>query len=136
MTQRKAETGMLTRPVARFVAIGLFLMAFFTVLWASWSLHGFPPVIASAFLVIFAAFAVVFVINGVQFGHCMGRGRNLADRNGHPSGTVGGVAGCPCYSLRHGGVRGLHAQGQADDCDVTSRRHLSALRAARPRDPF
>jgi hypothetical protein len=66
MTQTSVESGMITRPVARFVAIGLFLMAFFTMLWGSWTLYGLPLVIASGLLVIFAAFAVVFVINGVQ----------------------------------------------------------------------
>jgi hypothetical protein len=48
------------------VAIGLFLMAFFTVLWALWPLYGLPVVLSLAVIVIFAAFAVVFVINGVQ----------------------------------------------------------------------
>ena len=66
MTQTRDETGTLTQPVARFVALGLFLMAFFTILWASWSIYGLPLVIAVALLVIFAVFAVVFVINGVQ----------------------------------------------------------------------
>jgi hypothetical protein len=32
MTQTTIEGGLLIRPVARFVAIGLFVMAFFTVL--------------------------------------------------------------------------------------------------------
>jgi hypothetical protein len=47
MTQTSVESGMITRPVARFVAIGLFLMAFFTMLWGSWTLYGLPLVIAS-----------------------------------------------------------------------------------------
>jgi flagellar biosynthesis protein FliQ len=56
----------LNRPAARFVAIGLFLMAFFTALWASWSLYGLSTFLAVALIVIFGAFAVIFVINGVQ----------------------------------------------------------------------
>jgi hypothetical protein len=54
------------RPVARFVAIGLFLMAFFTTLWALWALYGLPTVAAVVLVAIFVALSVVFVINGVQ----------------------------------------------------------------------
>jgi hypothetical protein len=53
-------------PVARFVAIGLFLMAFFTTLWALWALYGLPTVAAVVLVAIFVALSVVFVINGVQ----------------------------------------------------------------------
>jgi hypothetical protein len=60
------ESGFATRPVARFVAIGLFLMAFFTLLWASWSLYGLPIAVGVALVVIFGVLAAVFVINGVQ----------------------------------------------------------------------
>jgi hypothetical protein len=66
MTQTRDETGTLTQSVARFVALGLFLMAFFTILWASWSIYGLPLMIAGTLLVIFATFAAVFVINSVQ----------------------------------------------------------------------
>jgi hypothetical protein len=41
-------------------------MAFFTVLWATWSFYGLPVVLGAAVVVIFGAFAVVFVVNGVQ----------------------------------------------------------------------
>lgn len=66
MTQTTIESSRLIRPVARFVAIGLFLMAFFTTLWALWALYGLPTVVAVVLVAIFAALAVVFVINGVQ----------------------------------------------------------------------
>jgi hypothetical protein len=58
--------GALSRPGARFVAIGLFLMAFFTVLWATWSFYDLPVVFGAGVVVIFGAFAVVFVVNSVQ----------------------------------------------------------------------
>jgi hypothetical protein len=51
------QSGAFSRPVARFVAIGLFLMAFFTILWALRSFYGLPVVIAAALLVIFGGFA-------------------------------------------------------------------------------
>jgi hypothetical protein len=63
MTQTTIESSLLIRPVARFVAIGLFLMAFFTTLWA---LYGLPTVVAVVLVAIFVALSVVFVINGVQ----------------------------------------------------------------------
>jgi len=63
MTQTTIESGLLIRPVARFVAIGLFLMAFFTTLWA---LYGLPTAAAVVLVAIFVALSVVFVINGVQ----------------------------------------------------------------------
>jgi hypothetical protein len=66
MTQTTIESGLLIRPVARFVAIGLFLMAFFTTLWALWALYGLPIVVAVVLVAIFVALSVVFVINGVQ----------------------------------------------------------------------
>jgi flagellar biosynthesis protein FliQ len=66
MTETGVGSGVLNRPAARFVAIGLFLMAFFTALWASWSLYGLSALLAVALIVIFGAFAVIFVINGVQ----------------------------------------------------------------------
>ena len=66
MTQTTIESGLLIRPVARFVAIGLFLMAFFTTLWALWALYGLPTVAAVVLGAIFVALSVVFVINGVQ----------------------------------------------------------------------
>jgi hypothetical protein len=66
VTETLIRSGALSRPVARFVAIGLFLMAFFTVLWALWSLYGLPALLGTVVVVIFVAFAVVFVINGVQ----------------------------------------------------------------------
>ena len=65
MTETAVGSGVLNRPAARFVAIGLFLMAFFTALWASWSL-GLSAFLGVALIVIFGAFAVIFVINGVQ----------------------------------------------------------------------
>jgi hypothetical protein len=61
MTETAVGTGILNRPAARFAAIGLFLMAFFTVLWASWSLYGLPTVIGIAMIVIRGVFALVFV---------------------------------------------------------------------------
>src|SRR6476659_4642499 len=66
MTETAVGSGVLNRPAARFVAIGLFLMAFFTALWASWSLYGLSACLGVALIVIFGAFAVIFVINGVQ----------------------------------------------------------------------
>jgi hypothetical protein len=66
MTQTTIESSLLIRPVARFVAIGLFLMAFFTTLWALWALYGLPLAVATVLVVIFVALAVIFVINGVQ----------------------------------------------------------------------
>lgn len=41
-------------------------MAFFTLLWASWSLYGLPVAAGVALVVIFGVLAVIFVINGVQ----------------------------------------------------------------------
>ena len=66
MTETPIGIGVLNRPAARFVAIGLFLMAFFTALWASWSFSGLSAFLGVALIVIFGAFAVIFVINGVQ----------------------------------------------------------------------
>ena len=66
MAETPVESGLATRPVARFVAIGLFLMAFFTLLWASWSLYGLPAAAGVALVVIFGVLAVIFVINVVQ----------------------------------------------------------------------
>lgn len=66
MAETTVMNGALSRPGARFVAIGLFLMAFFTVLWATWSFYGLPVVLGAAVVVIFGAFAVVFVVNSVQ----------------------------------------------------------------------
>jgi hypothetical protein len=66
MTETPVQRGVLNRPAARFVAIGLFLMGFFTLLWASWSLYGLPLVLGVVVVVIFGAFAVVFVVNGLQ----------------------------------------------------------------------
>jgi hypothetical protein len=66
LAETPVESGLATRPVARFVAIGLFLMAFFTLLWASWSLYGLPAAAGVALVVIFGVLAVIFVINGVQ----------------------------------------------------------------------
>jgi hypothetical protein len=66
MTETAVGSGVLNRPAARFVAIGLFLMAFFTALWASWSLYGLSAFLGVALIVIFGAFAMIFVINGVQ----------------------------------------------------------------------
>lgn len=66
MTETAVGSGVLNRPAARFVAIGLFLMAFFAALWASWSFYGLSAFLGVALIVIFGAFAVIFVINGVQ----------------------------------------------------------------------
>jgi hypothetical protein len=66
LAETPVESGLATRPVARFVAIGLFLMAFFTLLWASWSLYGLPVAAGVALVVIFGILALIFVINGVQ----------------------------------------------------------------------
>ena len=66
MAETTVMNGALSRPGSRFVAIGLSLMAFFTVLWATWSFYGLPVVLGAAVVVIFGAFAVVFVVNGVQ----------------------------------------------------------------------
>lgn len=66
MAETPVSSSFATRPVARFVAIGLFLMAFFTLLWASWSLYGLPVAAGVALVVIFCIPAGVFVINGVQ----------------------------------------------------------------------
>jgi hypothetical protein len=66
LTETTVQNGLATRTVARFVAIGLFLMAFFTLLWASWSLYGLPVAGGAALVVIFSVIAVIFVINGVR----------------------------------------------------------------------
>jgi hypothetical protein len=66
LDETPVESGLATRPVARFVAIGLFLMAFFTLLWASWSLYGLPVAAGVALVVIFCIPAGLVVINGVQ----------------------------------------------------------------------
>ena len=66
MAEKTVQNGLATRTVARFVAIGLFLMAFFTLLWASWSLYGLPVAGGAALVVIFSVIAVIFVINGVR----------------------------------------------------------------------
>jgi hypothetical protein len=97
MTETGVGSGVLNRPAARFVAIGLFLMAFFTALWASWSLYGLSAFLAVALIVIFGAFAVIFVINGVQLfrsaaglplpvgAEAQRRGRILQVGSGSPS---------------------------------------------------
>jgi hypothetical protein len=66
LAETTVQNGLATRTVARFVAIGLFLMAFFTLLWASWSLYGLPVAGGAALVVIFSVIAVIFVINGVR----------------------------------------------------------------------
>jgi len=66
LVKTTVQNGLATRPVARFVAIGLFLMAFFTLLWASWSLYGLPVAGSIALVVIFSVIAVIFAINGVR----------------------------------------------------------------------
>jgi hypothetical protein len=66
LAEPTVESGLAIRPVARFVAVGLFLMAFFTLLWASWSLYGLPIAVGITLVVIFGIAAAVFVINGVQ----------------------------------------------------------------------
>jgi hypothetical protein len=66
LAETPVESGLATPPVARSVAIGLFLIAFFTLLWASWSLYGLPVAGGVALVVIFSVLAVIFVINGVQ----------------------------------------------------------------------
>ena len=66
MAETTVQSGLATRTVARFVAIGLFLMAFFTLLCASWSLYGLPVAGSIALVVIFSVIAVIFVINGVR----------------------------------------------------------------------
>jgi hypothetical protein len=66
LVETTVQNGLATRPVARFVVIGLFLMAFLTLLWASWSLYGLPVAGSIALVVIFSVIAVIFVINGVR----------------------------------------------------------------------
>jgi hypothetical protein len=66
LAETTVQNGLATGTVARFVAIGLFLMAFFTLLWASWSLYGLPVAGGAALVVIFSVIAVIFVINGVR----------------------------------------------------------------------
>ncbi|HEX5906744.1 MAG TPA: hypothetical protein VFY56_06975 [Propionibacteriaceae bacterium] len=73
MAETTVQNGRAARPVARFVAIGLFLMAFFTLLCASWSLYGLPVAGGVALVVIFSVLAVIFVINGVQLLRSAGR---------------------------------------------------------------
>lgn len=66
MAETALGSGILNRPAALFVAIGLFLMAFFTLLWASWSFYHLSAVLGGAVMVIFGVFAAIYVINGVQ----------------------------------------------------------------------
>lgn len=47
-------------------ASGLILMAFFTVLWGSWSLVGLSGPLAVAVIVAFSSLGVVFVVEGVR----------------------------------------------------------------------
>jgi hypothetical protein len=61
MTQTTIEGGLLIRPVARFVAIGLFLMAFFATLWALWALYGLPTVLAVVLVAIFVTLSLALV---------------------------------------------------------------------------
>lgn len=48
------------------VAGGLVLMAFFTVLWGSWSLVGLPPTVGVPIIVVFALSAVAFAVEGIR----------------------------------------------------------------------
>ena len=77
MAETTVMNGALSRPGARFVAIGLFLMAFFTVLWATWSFYDLPVVFGAGVVVIFGAFAVVFVLPSPAGDESQRRGRAL-----------------------------------------------------------
>lgn len=54
------------RIAVQATAGGLLLMAFFTTLWASWSLAGLPFAAGIVAIVVFGAFAVLFVIAGIR----------------------------------------------------------------------
>lgn len=48
------------------VAGGLLLMAFFTILWGSWSLTGLPLVLGVPIIAVFVALAILFAIGGIR----------------------------------------------------------------------
>jgi hypothetical protein len=95
----------------------LFLMAFFTILWAVWSFYGLPAVIAGALLVIFGGFAGAFVVNGGQLirsasqlpppsgAEAKRRGRALQVGFGATFGAEGVIIGVVCALL---GMRGAY----------------------------
>jgi hypothetical protein len=117
MPRTPVTSGMVSRPVARFVAIGLFLMAFFTALWASWTVYGFPLALAAVLLIIFGVLAAWFVINGIQLIRSVdrfpeptpeetkGRGRTLQIGFGVTFGAEGVIIAVVCAVL---GARGAY----------------------------
>lgn len=54
------------RIAVQATAGGLLLMAFFTTLWASWSMAGLPLAAGIVVIVVFLLFAVLFVIAGIR----------------------------------------------------------------------
>jgi len=70
------------RPVARFVGIGLLLMALFTLSWALWSLAGLPIAVAVAAVAAFGALAAVYVIRGIGLVRASGSFPDAASNDG------------------------------------------------------
>ena len=60
-------------PVARSVAVGMFLMAFFTTFWALWIPYGLPRSVAVVLLAAFVALAAVLVVSGIRLARAANR---------------------------------------------------------------
>lgn len=61
-----AEPHEIPRIAVQATAGGLLLMAFFTTLWASWSLAGLPFAAGLVVIAVFLVFVVLFVIAGIR----------------------------------------------------------------------
>ena len=104
-------------PVARSVAVGMFLMAFFTTFWALWIPYGLPSVVALPLLALFVTLAVGFVVSGIGLVRAgrrfpavgedaRGRGRRVQKGFAVVVGAEGLVIGVVCAIL---GARGAFA---------------------------
>lgn len=104
-------------PVARSLAVGMFLMAFFTTFWALWIPYGLPLTVAVPLLAAFVALATVFVVSGIGLvraahrfpsvdGEARARGRRVQKGFGIVVGAEGLVIGVVCGIL---GARGAYA---------------------------
>ncbi len=111
MAQQASTSGRVTRPVARFVAIGLLLMAFFTALWAAWMPYGLRDAAGVVIVIVFVTLSVVFAVNGIALlrsgarfplptpEEASGRGRTLRIGFGVVFASEGVVIGAVCALL-------------------------------------
>lgn len=111
MTASDSASVQITRPVGRFVGVGLLLMAGFTALWAAWVPYGLPDVAGAVIVTMFLTFSVVLVVNGVALlrlstlmplptaEEMSGRGRTLRIGFGAIVAAEGLVIGSVCTVL-------------------------------------